>query len=164
MLEKIQKFREYLDYVEEHYNNVQKAWKLMQEKCKNMNFVYDDWLFLQIDAMVKNHDISKLSEEEFTQYRQFFFPTKSEQKNKELFNKAWEHHKIENDHHWQTWTSENFNKNLQEIALVHNIIDWVAMGLKFGDTARDYYEKNKNEIKIPDWAEKYIYQIFDCIY
>ena len=29
MLDKIQKFREYLDYVERHYNNVQKAWKLI---------------------------------------------------------------------------------------------------------------------------------------
>ena len=45
-----------------------------------------------------------------------------------------------------------------------NIIDWVAMGFKFGDTARDYYEKNKAEIELPEWAIVLMYKIFDCIY
>lgn len=42
MIEKIKKFREYLDYIEEHYNNVQKAWALINEKCrlKNLNKTY----------------------------------------------------------------------------------------------------------------------------
>lgn len=43
-------------------------------------------------------------------------------------------------------------------------VDWVAMGFEFGDTARDYYEKNKEEIKLPEWAIKLMYEIFDCIY
>ena len=41
----IQKTREYLDYLEEHYNNVQKAWKIIQDKCKDMPFIYDDFQF-----------------------------------------------------------------------------------------------------------------------
>ena len=53
MKETIQKFRKYLDYIEEHYNNVQKAWKLLQEKCKSMNFIYDDHLFFTLDAEIK---------------------------------------------------------------------------------------------------------------
>ncbi len=40
----------------------------------------------------------------------------------------------------------------------------IAMSMKFGDTAREYYEKNKDKIKIPEWAEKMIYDIFDCVY
>ena len=27
-----------------------------------------------------------------------------------------------------------------------------------------YYEKNKHEISLPDWAIKLMYEIFDCIY
>jgi hypothetical protein len=44
MINKIQKFREYLDYIEKHYNNVQEAWRLINEKCQNkFRFIYDDW-------------------------------------------------------------------------------------------------------------------------
>lgn len=166
MIEEIKKFREYLDYIEDHYNNVQKAWKLINDKCqgKGFHWIYDDNLWFAIDGEVKHHDLSKLSENEFTQYRQFFFPTIKEQKNKELFKTAWEHHKINNDHHWETWTQYGFGKAKQELALIHNIIDWVAMGFKFNDTAKDYYEKNKEEIKLPKWAIKLMYQIFECIY
>jgi hypothetical protein len=163
MIEQIKKFRDYLDYIEEHYNNVQTAWKLIQDKCKNMHFIYDDNLFHQLNVMIKNHDLSKLSAMEFTQYRQYFFPTCDEIKNKELFKEAWQHHKENNDHHWQTWIKYDNNAK-QEIALIHNIVDWVAMGIKFGDTACDYYEKNKEEINLPHWAEKYMYAIFKNIY
>lgn len=165
MKEKIYKFREYLDYIEEHYENVQKSWKLLQEKCKHMNFIYDDSLFFELDAAIKAHDLSKLSSSEFTQYRQFFFPCKNEVKNKLLFNEAWEHHKINNDHHWQMWTEDDYGSNSKrELALVHNVVDWMAMGLKFGDTAKDYYEKNKENIHFPEWAIELMYEIFDLIY
>ena len=45
-----------------------------------------------------------------------------------------------------------------------NVVDWVAMGIKFNDTAKSYYEKNKHEIELPDWAIELMYEIFDCIY
>ena len=167
MLDKIQKFREYLDYVERHYSNVQKAWKLIDDKCANKGFKWhwDDFLWHHIDQRVKQHDLSKLSSEEFTQYRQFFYPTKDEVKDKDLFKSAWKHHKENNDHHWQNWTNENStNPYFEIVCLVENIIDWVAMGFEFNDTAKSYYEKNKEEIKLPEWAIKEMYLIFDCIY
>lgn len=61
MKDKIAKFREYLDYVERHYDNVQKAWSVIQEKCKDMKFIYDDSVFWSLDAAIKKHDESKLS-------------------------------------------------------------------------------------------------------
>ena len=30
--------------------------------------------------------------------------------------------------------------------------------------SRKHYEKNKEEIKLPEWAIKLMYEIFDCIY
>ena len=165
MIEQIQKFREYLDYVERHYNNVQRAWKLINDKCGNgFRFISDDYVWGMIDQNVKNHDLSKLSKEEFTQYRQFFFPTQNEVKDKEQFKSAWENHKKENAHHWQNWTVKHENHPYADIFLVENIVDWVAMGFEFGNTARDYYENNKEEIKLPEWAVKDMYAIFDCIY
>jgi hypothetical protein len=47
----------------------------------------------------------------------------------------------------------------------HMVIDWMAMGYKFGDTAQQYYEANKDKIELPDYAVDFIYEIFkrlDC--
>lgn len=164
--DRIAKTREYLDYFERHYDNVQKAWALVNEKCagKNFRFISDDFVWHTIDADVKMHDESKLSEFEFTQYRNYFFPADNEEKNKESFKSAWEHHKAANEHHWQTWTERHSENPYADAFLVMNVVDWVAMGFEFGDTARDYYEKNKEQINLPDWAVKLMYEIFDCIY
>lgn len=76
---------------------------------------------------------------------------------------AWENHKRVNAHHWENWTQKK-DHQYADIFLVEMICDWVAMGFEFGGTAKDYYEKNKDKINIPDWAEFGIYKIFDCIY
>ena len=165
MIEIINKFREYLDYIEEHYNNIQKAWKLINEKCDNsFRFIHDDFVWGTIDSEIKTHDLSKLSPEEFTQYRQFFFPCPSERKNKELFDLAWEHHKSNNVHHWENWTEKYKDFPYADAFVVMNVVDWIAMSFKFGDTAKDYYEKNKDKINMPEWATKLMYEIFECIY
>lgn len=40
----------------------------------------------------------------------------------------------------------------------------MAMGKKFGDTAKEYYSKNKERIGLPEWADVFINEIFDCVY
>ncbi len=162
----IQKTRDYLDYIEEHYENVQKAWNELKEKCKDMTFMHDDFRYFCIQDQIDNHDYSKLSCEEFVQYRQKFYSIPGEEINKDLFNSAWEHHKKENAHHWEHWTKLLTMRIPydQEIACVHMVCDWMAMGYKFGDTAKNYYEENKDKIELPDWAITYIYEIFDRIY
>lgn len=164
--DKIAKFREYLDYFERHYDNVQRAWALINEKCDNggFRFMYDDFVWNVIDTEVKAHDDSKLSANEFTQYRNYWFPATNEEKDQAPYLSAWEHHKDHNEHHWQNWTAKHSATPYADAFLVMNVVDWVAMGFEFGDTAKDYYEKNKEEIKLPDWAVKLMYEIFDCIY
>lgn len=163
MQQRISKTREYLNYIEEHYNNVQKAWQELQKKCKDMRFIYDDYVWGCIDVEVKVHDLSKLSECEFVQYRKAFYATKQEGKCD--MSEAWEHHQKVNPHHWQNWTKclGIGNPYQWEIHCVHMVIDWIAMGYKFNDTAQRYYEKNKDKINIPDYAVKFIYEIFKRI-
>lgn len=166
MLEKIKKFRDWLDEIEQHYKDVQRAWKLINDKCKNkgFRFMYDDFVWHCIDSDVKNHDESKLSAMEFTQYRNFFHPCDGEQKNKEEFKKAWEHHKKHNAHHWEHWTQLNPTP-YDDAFLVMNVIDWVAMGFRDGfSDAKTFYESKKDKINFPDWAIDLMYKIFDCIY
>lgn len=176
MKDTIEKTREYLDYIEEHYDNVQKAFKIVEDKCSDMSIIYDDYKYHVLKSDVMLHDFSKLSDNEFVQYRVKFFPTKFEKDKsdehiifkdiiKDDFNKAWDNHKEQNNHHWQTWTTNQYyNPYIEEIDCTHMVIDWIAMGMKFNDTARNYYESNRDDIDIPDWAVDFIYEIFDRVY
>ena len=176
MKELLQKTREYLDYIEEHYNNVQKAWELVQEKCKDMKFITDDFEWAILNQDILNHDKSKLSEKEFTQYRRKFFPTDEEKLLSENypsfksevkygFDMAWEHHQELNDHHWQTWTTKDYGYPRMEVLhCVHMLVDWIAMSMKFGDTAIDYYQKNKDGMAFPEWAARFIMEVLNKVY
>ncbi len=169
MLARIKKTREYLDYLERHYNNVQKAWKLINDKCANddFRFMHDDYVWHSIDGDVKHHDNSKLSAQEFVQYRQHLYPTEEEKQFTgwdAQFKKAWKHHLIKNSHHWETLVQLDKHPYADMYAVMI-VVDWVAMGFEEGMLdARDFYEKNKAKIKLPEWAIKLMYEIFDCIY
>jgi hypothetical protein len=162
-----EKTRAYLNYVEEHYDNVQRAWAVIKEKCFDMWFVAEDEYRSVLDAQVLRHDLSKLSANEFVQYRAWFFPTEFEAAEKDIrkagFDAGWESHKLSNSHHWQNWTKyvDMGQPKDQELNAVHMVIDWVAMSYNFGGSASIYYETNKDRIDIPfDWAEELIYDIF----
>jgi hypothetical protein len=159
----IDKIREYCDYVEEHLDNVAEAWDIIQDKCADMSFITDEFLFTVIDEHVLNHDLSNASHEEFIPYVEKFFPV-GEAKS-DLFADAWQNHQDCNPHHWQTWTklTDSFEDEWKCHA-VCMVIDWVAMGIKFNDTARAYYEKNKETIDIPDEAVEFIYSLFNRVY
>ncbi len=167
ILSQINKTRDYLNYIENHIWNVQKAWNLLKQKCKDMRFIHDDWYFNSINNLIENHDLSKLSEFEFIQYRKRFFPTEKEKEigiDVKIFEKAWEHHKENNPHHWENWTKQKFKNPYEwEIHCVCMVCDWIGMSFEFGDSAQEYYEKNKNKIELPDYAIDFIYEIFKRI-
>jgi len=154
------KTREYLDYIEEHVDNVHKAWVQLSEKCKDMHFVSDDYVYYTIAYEIEKHDMSKLSEFEFVQYRKSFYKLDNEEEYD--MSEAWEHHKKNNPHHWDNWNSDSINTPYElEVNCVHMIVDWMAMGYKFGDTAQEYYENNKDKIDLPDCVVEFIYVIFE---
>jgi len=165
ILKDIEKIREYCDYLEEHIINVRKAWLEIQEKCNDMFFIQDDNYYENIGQSVLKHDMSKVSEYEFIQYQKAFYPSVNEI-DKYSMNEAWQHHIINNPHHWENWTKNyapNVFKTHWVVHCVHMIVDWMAMGYKFGDTAQAYYEKNKDKIELPDEAIKLMYEIFKKI-
>lgn len=162
----IKRTRDYLDYIEEHVKNVQRAWEEVQEKCSKMRFVWDDYVFHSISQEVKYHDLSKLSAKEFVQYREFFYSAgEAPEKPSAEQKAAFQSHYASNDHHWQTWTEKEYsNPYSEEVHCVHMVLDWMAMSYKMGDTARDFYNSHKDEIKIPDCAKELICRIFDKVY
>lgn len=156
--EYIDKTREYLDYLEEHLENVRRAFQEISEACEGMMWVGDDYSWHTIRQEVILHDLSKFSKYEFTQYRDKFFPTQYETDDIEItenFNSAWENHKKSTHHHWET--IQNY------IGVVHMVVDWTAMGYKFGDTAKEYYEANEEKIIISKDLRDFMYDIFDKI-
>jgi Family of unknown function (DUF5662) len=158
-LKHIQQIREYCDYLEEHLLNVGIAWKILQHKCRDMDFIIDDWKFVTIDQWIHEHDVSKMSAEEFIPYQQQFFPVgDTPARDNPVFAAAWEHHKQCNPHHWETWTQET--GLAQELHCVCMVVDWMAMGMKFGDTAEEYYRNNAEKIPLPDWAVRFCEEIF----
>ena len=154
-LEHIQRIRDYLDYLEEHIKNVQRAFNELTVKCDGTWWVGDDEAWHTLRAEVIHHDLSKFSGTEFIAYRQKFFPVAGEDAQDDIFERAWENHKLENHHHHES--VRNY------LDVVHMIIDWTAMGYKFGDTAQEYYEKNKSRIKITEGQVNLMKEIFNKI-
>lgn len=162
----IKQTRAYLDYLEEHLNNIRKAFQEISEACDGMTWVGDDLTWYLLKDEVCLHDLSKFSAEEFTQYRANFFPTEYDTDNIATdFEQAWKHHYSVNEHHAEFINSLpkevlDSKPGLVERYLVHMIIDWTAMGYKFGDTAQQYYESNRDKINLCKKHEDFIYTIF----
>lgn len=70
----INKTREYLNYLEEHIDNVRKAFCYISEKCKDMYFIKNTDCYEVLKSDIINHDISKFSIQEFVPYRKSFYP------------------------------------------------------------------------------------------
>jgi len=172
MLEKVKKTRGYLNYIEDHYYDVQSAWEELKPKLKNINYTelnlpdidknYDEFISA-IDSEIKHHDLSKLSAEEFIQYRERFFPINDheEMDSVEEFGSAWENHKEVNQHHWQNWRNI-YNENNKMVCIVENVVDWMAVGYNFGNSALEYYHHKKSEIKISKSDRMRLERVLRC--
>lgn len=161
----LQKHREYLDYLEKHYDNVQTAWKIVQKACEHHPFVYDDFLFHTLNHEIENHDLSKFSAEEFSFYRRGLFQTNREGSfPPEEVKSAIEHHYNCNAHHWQNWTNKDYYNPHERtlnivgtLSIVHMVVDWLAFGMNPGaKSLRDYYEGIKDQILIKDQDFEFI--------
>jgi len=163
VLKHIDKIREYCEYLEDHIENVANAWDEVQDKCSDMKFIYDDFFYATIDHLVINHDMSKVSHEEFIPYQQKFMPVG--ESNDELFADAWTNHQYENPHHWQNWTQiEDTFPDEWVCHCVTMLIDWIAMSYAKGGTAKEYYESQSDVIVIPKKAHDFIDEVFKRIY
>ena len=179
----IEMIRDYLNYVEGHLDNVQKSWELFKaadnaaQKDGKVSLLADDFLYWEVDSNIRLHDVSKLRASELVQYAEWFHGANGNRYDifddgaigeaahndaKAAFAEAWEHHKAHNPHHWEHWTAKaNSYPNEWYVHCICMVIDWMAMGLKFGDTAEDYYTKNKDRINLPEHGHRVCCEIFE---
>lgn len=170
---KKQKERQYIKYIEKHQENIKNAFEEMV-MCPDMSFI--PWEFYHVDLyeQILKHDNSKYKPEEFDAYRKNFYPVNEEEKelNKDDFEKAWKHHWESNRHHWECREYDNCEdgklSRQQTLDCLENVLDWMAMGYQFNDRPYQFYEKNKDKIKLPqaekDFIEKVIYEGIDKKY
>lgn len=151
---KLEKQKQYKDYINEHIRNVQKAWEEVQTKCKytldELCGGYSDVIIKMVDDDINSHDKSKFSEEEFEPYRKNFYPISEEEQkqNEKDFDIAWKHHYMNNPHHWDYWYHTDRMNDMHLTHIIHMVCDWQAMGCKFGNNALQWYEENKKDIKL----------------
>jgi hypothetical protein len=154
------KRNQYREYIDNHVSNVWNAWS----NYKNLficTVIAKDYEYNKLKINLLKHDESKYSEEEFEFYRKNFFPVSNTEKenNKENFEMAIEHHYKCNPHHWNYWVDDNgVAKEMEDIYIIEMICDWIAMGTQFGNTASEYYMKNRDKINLhPATKEKVEY-------
>lgn len=118
------------------------------------------------------HDLSKFMPSEFFAYAEKFFGGDYAYKYFEVegnFETAWLLHQRRNKHHWNYWVnSEGKAIDMSEKYIKQMVADWNAMGRKYGDTAKEFYIKNRDDINLSissrDYLEKLLnYKIEDLI-
>lgn len=155
-----QKSIAYQDYIKEHSDNVALVW----EDCKNSEHYKGMGLIpfqtIKIEVLIIDHDQSKYSREEFKPYRDKFFPIEEDIIDEDNFKKAWNHHQKSNPHHWQYWLmwkdGETTALEMDLVYVIEMLIDWTAMSYKFGDTPKEFYDKNKDSMLLHEKTRLYI--------
>ena len=166
--ELISKTKEYKEYIDNHIKNVQKAWSIIDKATSK--YKLNSWgqqngcnAHMFINKFIRNHDKSKYSIEEFEGYRKKFYPVVGEDFDEEEFQKAWEHHQKHNLHHWQSMKAIDYDHVFILEYTIEMICDWFAMAMQFGESHRDYYNKNKDKIELQKWQHELIEEEYQAL-
>ena len=150
--------KEYLDYVNSHQERVTKFASWLKENCPEVFEGVDLDVF---DDLIKEHDESKYSEEEFEPYAQKWFGDK---KKTLEYEEAWKHHWMNNEHHPEYWLGED----MPYIYILEMICDWGSFSIDKGDMTElsdFYYNKAKAdpEKNLSDATQEIIEDILERI-
>lgn len=143
----------YFIYYMRHTQLVVLAWKDIQDLLID-NEVINEEEFNKINRLILWHDNSKIDKEEFDAYAAKYYPIEPKIDPAELedvkmaFKVAWEIHKLKNPHHHQTL--KDYKGEDWKCYLIEMICDWIAMGWETGVSAFEYYDKNEDQIELPD--------------
>ena len=129
---------EYENYVAAHQERVSLFADWLKE---NVPEIFDGVDLEIFDEIIKEHDESKWSEEEFEPYAQHFYGDK---KNDFEFEEAWKHHWMHNEHHPEFWLGED----MPLIYILEMICDWGSFSIEkkdFKELSNFYYNKARDD-------------------
>lgn len=126
------------NYIAAHQENVSLFADWLKE---NVPELFDEIDVDVFDDLIKEHDASKWSEEEFEPYAQRWFGDGIKTPE---YEEAWKHHWTHNEHHPEFWLGED----MPYIYILEMICDWGSFSIKSGDfreLSKFYYEKAKDD-------------------
>ena len=130
---------EYKNYIIEHKANVKKFADWLVE---NLPELFTDATDVEtFYELIKEHDESKWSEEEFEPYAQRWH---GEGVKTPEYDLAWKHHWMNNEHHPEFWLGED----MPYIYILEMLCDWGSFGMKKGnlrELSDFYYNKAKDD-------------------
>ena len=126
--------KKYKDYVLQHKENVKKFADWLKEKCPE---VFEGVDLGHFDDMIREHDDSKFSEEEFEAYANFWYNDKEHYDYDPAYEAAWEHHWLNNEHHPEYWNGDD----MPYIYILEMLCDWGSFSIAKGNFKElsDYY-------------------------
>ncbi len=130
--------QEYLEYINAHKDRVKQFADWLKTNCPEVFEGVDPDVFMDL---IKEHDESKFSEEEFEPYAQKWFG--NGEKTLE-YEEAWKHHWMNNEHHPEYWLGED----MPYIYILEMICDWGSFSIDKGDLKElsdFYYTKAKDD-------------------
>ena len=130
--------REYRDYVITHKERVEEFSKWLLENCPEVFEGVDVEVFKDL---IKEHDESKYTEEEFEPYAQKWF---GDGKKTFEYEEAWKHHWMNNEHHPEYWLGED----MPYIYILEMICDWGSFSIASGnmkELSEFYFNKAKED-------------------
>lgn len=167
------RYKEYLDYLDEHIGAVIKSWEdVLRPALDNLsedekselgiNGQFLDRLGLQVYM----HDQSKYGEEEFTAYCNHWYPpdgsdidhesTSSHKSDDNDYAYAWNHHQHSNGHHSQHWLCVEDDGTIYALDMPLNYIcemlcDWHSFSRNPEEqTAYDWWMGNRDKFIMSD--------------
>ena len=157
--------KEYEEYIIAHKERVSKMADWLKE---NLPEIFEDVDLEAFDEVIKEHDESKFSEEEFEPYAQKFYgPQDINGKPLDFvpgYDEAWTHHWTNNEHHPEHWLGEDMPK----IYILEMLCDWGSFSIDKSDLTEliNYYyseAKDDEEKNLSDNTKTIIEEILDKI-
>lgn len=130
--------KEYLEYINAHKERVEKFATWLLDNCPELFDGMDTSMFWEL---IKEHDESKFSEEEFEPYAKKWHLDGIKTPE---YEEAWRHHWMTNEHHPEFWLGED----MPYIYILEMICDWGSFGIDRGDfkeLSDFYYNKAKDD-------------------
>ena len=121
------------------------------------------------DDIIKRHDESKSSAEEYVPYVDYFYGARDSETD-ERFNRAWLHHIHQNPHHWQHWVLVNddggtYALEMPKEFVYEMICDWWSFSHKTGNLYEifDWYKAHSKKMILHENTRKLVEEILDKI-
>ena len=150
--------KEYKDYIDAHKQRVEEFADWLLSKCPELFDEVDPDVFWDL---IKGHDESKFSEEEFEPYARKWHLDGIKTPE---YEEAWKHHWMNNEHHPEYWLGED----MPYIYILEMICDWGSFSIASGDMKElsDFYfnkAKEDPEKMLSDATQEIIEDILEKI-